>query len=712
MPPRTNPPAPRPVSVALCLMALTFVVAICCVATADAAEYKMLLCAGNNGSNDFGRSTNSANMTIENYCGPAGDPAGGDAFLRITENKGGGAVAEGNYAFVHWDTTPWVHYRQAGGYTRQPESFNDGWRSRFWIEGGSAGSRQIFAQGAGLPNNGELWGSWPTFQPHLWHQGGYLDATRFAFEMRCVRPGGCDTSGFNATDLNTINFVLSDEFPSQVSLTSTGDPFMDGGWVKGTHWAAWTWTERGSGLRYERVYIDSAQVHVVEQGCNLGWSPASGEFARVFQPCPTYENFTRGHPVDTWNFHDGAHWLLACTQDYAQAQGFAGTGGQTCDGRVIRTDNTAPGAPTNLTVTSANPSRYLDRFGAQFGLPANNGSPITRVHYEVINAAGEAVMPAKVLSAVNPTSISEIAGPARVGAYELRVRLEDEVGFVGPPASAPIPRDTIPPAAPQDLRVAGPAGRWAERLDLRWRNVVDAGSPIVAARARVIDAAGEVVIPARPVGGEGIQGIDGLQAPPRRDDYRVEVWLSDEEGNVGAPAALPLPRDTTPPAAPQMLAVTAPTTSRAAEGFDLRWRNIVDAGSPIDAAHYQVLGNDGKVIVQTRSVAGESPEGVVNLDAPGQAGSYQLRLWLSDAEGNVGAPVTAPLSYECMRSETTGADQLSASFENRPEQVVQQGQGTILGGALRGPGGAIGSAPVCVFTRVTTDQDATFSGRR
>lgn len=247
MNPRNSQPAKRPVPVALCLMALTFVIAFICAATAHAAEYKAVLCAGNNGSNSFGTSTNSPHFTIENYCGPADDPAGGAAFVRITENQPNGNMNDGAYAFLHWDTPPWVHYRQAGGYTRQPESFNDGWRARFWIAGGSAGDRQVFAQGAGLPNNGELWGSWPTFQPHLWHQGGYLDFTRFAFEMRCARPAGCDRQGFNATDANTFNFILSDQFPSQVSLTSSGDPFMDGAWVKGAHGLTYTWTERGSG---------------------------------------------------------------------------------------------------------------------------------------------------------------------------------------------------------------------------------------------------------------------------------------------------------------------------------------------------------------------------------------------------------------------------------------------------------------------------------
>jgi hypothetical protein len=39
--------------------------------------------------------------------------------------------------------------------------------------------------------------------------------------------------------------------------------------------------------------------------------------------------------------------------------------------------------------------------------------------------------------------------PKAPGEYRLRVWLQDSVGFIGAPATAPIPHDTTPPAAPQ-----------------------------------------------------------------------------------------------------------------------------------------------------------------------------------------------------------------------------------------------------------------------
>jgi len=613
MSPRTHSPAKRPVPVALCLMALTFAVALVCAATAPAADFRAVLCAANNGSNSFGTTTNTISpqnpggiFNFENHCGPAPFPAGDEARLRISENQSGGNANQFASGGIYYDVPPFIHFREAGGYTRQPAAFNEGWRSRFLIRGGSAGEREILSQGHGGPQ-----GTTSTFASHLWPVGGYLDFTRFVFELQCVRPAGCDRSNFNATDANTFIFTLADESASQVSLTHGGGPIMEGRWVRGAQTATYQFTELGSGIRAERIRIDGSERFAIDHAgeCNVGSNGAVGLFARTFQPCALAPNPTsRLYAFDTASLADGGHTLQACTQDFAQWQGYNNSGAESCDQRAIYTDNTPPGAPAGLTVTSANPNRYLDRFGAQFALPSSQGSPITKVHYQVVNAAGDVVKPEQVVTATNPTGITGIEGPAKAGDYRLRLWLEDQVGFTGPAALAPIPHDT------------------------------------------------------------------------------------------------------TPPAAPQVLSVTSPATPRSADGFDLRWQNIVDAGAPIDAAHYEVLDGGGKVVVPSAAVAGDNIQAVGGLDAPGPAGSYQLRLWLSDAEGNVGAPLTAPLSYDCQRSTARGATLMSAALGSEVAQALQQGQGTTLVGSVRSPSGAIATSPVCVFSRVETDSGRDFLG--
>lgn len=612
MSPRTNSPAKRPVLVALCLMALTFAVALVCTATADAAEYRMVLCAANNGSNSFTTTTNTTSaqnpagiFSFENYCGPAPFPAGDQALLRIQENQPSGNAGPGAYGSIYYDTPAFVHFREAGGFTRQPGTFNEGWRERFWIAGGSAGNYELLSQGQGAPQ-----GTTSVFSPHLWPVGGYLDFTRFVFELTCVRAAGCDRSGGNAADANSFVFTLADESPSQVQLTS-GSPLMGGGWVRGPQGATYQFTEVGSGIRLERVRIDGSERFTIDHAgeCNTGSNGAIGIFARSFQPCAVAPNpIGRTYTFDTASLPDGAHTLQACAQDFAQWQGHNNSGGESCDQRSIYTDNTAPGAPAGVVVTSSNPNRYLDHFGVQFAWPPNSGSPIPKVHYQVINAAGDVVKSEQVISAVNPTGVSDLEGPAKAGDYRLRIWLEDQVGFTGPAAVAPIPHDTVPPAAPQTL------------------------------------------------------------------------------------------------------SVTTPMTSRSSEGFDLRWQNIVDAGSPVDAAHYEVLDDDGKVVVPKTDAAGEGVQAVRDLDAPGPAGSYQLRLWLSDAEGNVGAPVTAPLAYDCARSGVGGSQQLTANFSGGSDATVQQGQGANLSGSLRSQSGPVEGAPVCIYSRVINDSGRDFLG--
>jgi hypothetical protein len=620
MPPRMIPPARRPVPVALCLFALCCLVAVLCTATADASLYRMVLCGANNGSNGFQTATNTASaqnpggiFSFENYCGPGLPfPAGSNGHLRIAENQAGGNAGYSAFGSMSWTVPGYVDLAQGGGYTRMPNAFNEGWRGRFWLEGWDGSTNNVLMQGTGVQNgscDGVCWGTTPIFASHLWPFSGIGKYRRFVFEMTCFRQAGCDRTNFNAVDANSMVLMLSDTFDVRTVLTNTEQGLLSGNWVRGAQKFTWGYWEEGSGIRFERVRVDGGTVFTIDHRaeCNIDSNPGVGEFARDFRPCPTgvqYHDYT----LDTSKLSDGTHTVGVCSQDYGQSVGLLGSGGESCDQRQVRVDNSPPAAPGGLAIATANPARYMPRFGARWTLPPDPGSPIAKVHYNIVNAAGDVVVPEKVLVATNPTRLDEIAGPGAPG------------------------------------------------------------------------------------------------------DYRLRVWLEDQVGLTGAVATVAIPHDTTPPAAPQALSVTSPQTPRSAEGFDLRWRNIVDAGAPIDAAHYEVLDGSGSVVVPSTVVAGDNVEAIGDLDAPDAAGGYQLRLWLSDAEGNVGAPVTAPLSYDCLRSAARGATQLSAALGGGAEQTVQQGQGATVAGSLSGPSGAVATAPVCIFTRVETDGARDFLG--
>jgi hypothetical protein len=590
-------------------------VALACVfvATAHASPYKMLLCAGNNGSNGFQTATNTISgaqpggiFSFENYCGPAGDPAGNAAFLRIAEQMPNGNAGVNAYGSMSWTAPGFVSIAAGGGYTREPNAFNDGWRGRFWAEGYDGSTNNILMQGSGVGGGGIFWGTTSTFAPHLWPFGGYGSYRRFVFELTCVRPAGCDRTNFNAVDANTLNLILDDVSPSQIGLT--GGPIASGAWVRGAQGVTWNTSDLGSGLRFERVKVDGGVRQQLDWrgSCNLDWTPTSGEFARDFQPCPTGGPYGRSYTFDTATVSDGQHTVQVCSQDYGQAV----NGQESCDQRTVRVDNTPPSAPAALAVTSANPARYLDQFGATWKLPADPGSPVTKVHYNIVDAAGKVVVPEKIVGGTNPTKLDAIEGPKAAGDYRLRVWLEDQVGFAGPVATVPIPHDTTPPAAPQDV------------------------------------------------------------------------------------------------------SVTAPDTPRSAQGVDVRWRNIVDAGAPIDAVHYEVVNGGGKVVVPAVTVSGANPQGVSNLDTPRDRGEYTLRLWLSDAEGNVGAPVKVPIAFDCTRSDAGAAASLSAGLGKKAKDslLLPQGKATTISGQLAASGGPLGNAPLCVFSRVVTSNERRFVG--
>jgi len=596
--------------------------ALACAATANAAQYKMAACASSSGAPPYTTQTNTVNaqhpngiFDFGNYCGGAGgDPPGDAAFMRISEHEASGNAGEGAYGRIVFETPWYVHFKSGGGYTREPNAFNEGWRVRFWGLDFSNNGTVFLNQGAGLANSGTNWATTSSFGSHLWPFGGYMDFHHFYFELLCVRPAGCDRANYNAVDANGFVFILSDDSPSRVSFAEGSSSLMAGQWVRGTQRVSWSASEQGSGMRNERVRVDGAERHLIDyqamSQCNATSSQTNGEFSRTYQPCPTGGPWARSYDLDTASFADGAHNLSVCTQDYGQYRGLNGTGGESCTAGTIYVDNTAPGAPAGLHVLSANPARYLDRFGAQFSLPPDPGSPIAKVHYVVLNAAGDIVKPEQTLAGTNPTEIAEVRGPAKAGDYRLKVWLEDSVGLAGPATTAPIPHDTTPPAAPQGLQV------------------------------------------------------------------------------------------------------TAPEIARSAEGFDVRWADIADSGSPIDAAHYQVLGDDGKVVVATRTVRGEGVAAIGDLEAPSQPGPYTLRLWLSDEEGNAGAPASAPLSYECVRSDAGVATSLSAGVgaEQSGEAVLRQGEGSILTGRIAEAGDGVAGAPVCVFARVVTERRREFLG--
>ena len=360
---RTRMPSDRAAQIALCLIVLSAGLACLFAGTAKASYYRMVLCAANSGSGNFSTATNTASaanpegiFVFQNACGGAPYPAGDAAFLRILESQSSGNAGVGAFGSMSWSTPPYVTILGAGGYTREPASFNDGWRARLWGEGYEGSANNILMQGSGV-DNGSLggigWAPTSTFASHLWPFGGYGNYKRFVFELQCVRAAGCDRSGLNAADAHTLTLTLNDGDPAHIALTGNS-ALLSGAWVRGTQSVTWDVSDQGSGLRWERMRVDGGDRLALNWApqCNLGSNSATGEFARDFRPCPTGST-SRDVPLDTTSLADGTHTLAVCAQDYGQAVGLDGTGGESCDQRQVRVDNNPRRAATRAATTPA-----------------------------------------------------------------------------------------------------------------------------------------------------------------------------------------------------------------------------------------------------------------------------------------------------------------------------------------------------------------------
>jgi len=419
-------------------------------ARAGAAQYQVMLCSGNAASGGLaGDSSNWSKLTAVDHCGQPNnqDPPGESAYVRLYETTSG-SVAENAYSQVYWASPAWTSFRQAGGLTREPSSFNAGWRARF------AGIRydgSAFAslnQGCGLGNSGADANCQDAFGTHYWPWAYQERFGVFAFQLICVRPAGCDAAGLNEADANGFRFVMSDDQDAQVSFTG-GGAMLAGQWVRGAQPVAWQVSDAGSGMRAERLTVGGIDLDGVDWSgvCNL--QGQNGQtWGRALSPCPPGGPWGRNYTLDTARLGDGPHPLTVCAQDFAQWQGLNGTGGQSCQTATIRTDNTAPVAPSNLAVRQTSGQH----FSASWSNPDQGaGSPIASAHYEISEIGGSYDSGEQVAAGAGISSL-DLSVP-HDGDYRLRVWLGDAAGNADPARAAekvfstpPIARFTAGPA--------------------------------------------------------------------------------------------------------------------------------------------------------------------------------------------------------------------------------------------------------------------------
>ena len=264
---RSSGPARRPVAIARCLALACLVAAALATATAHASEYKMVACAAKSGAPPYSLATNSGIFVFENRCDErsAENPPYTNSFLRIAENQPSGRAGYGTYLAASFTPPDSVVLREAGGYTREPSSFNGGWQARFYFSYHDGAAQLQMAQGAGLQGSDpRYFDTSSVFTAHLWPWPAGTDFDRWTFEMICASPAGCDLAGYNAADLTGLVFTLRDLQDSQVKLAEAGSDLLAGRWARGTQHVGWTSFDAGSGLRREELRVDGVKRYVLD----------------------------------------------------------------------------------------------------------------------------------------------------------------------------------------------------------------------------------------------------------------------------------------------------------------------------------------------------------------------------------------------------------------------------------------------------------------
>ena len=147
-----------------------------------------------------------------------------------------------------------------------------------------------------------------------------------------------------------------------------------------------------------------------------------------------------------------------------------------------------------------------------------------------------------------------------------------------------------------------------------------------------------------PTGAVGLP-VAGLADGP----HTIDLVVADAAGNtVSLRRPQPLLVDTRAPAAP--VGLRSPVVAATATAFSADWSLPADAGTPIDAARYQVCqgGSCGPVAAAS---------GLTHLDAQAPSGSAPatLRVWLVDSLGHEAPGAAATVALTRASAQTPGA---------------------------------------------------------
>lgn len=426
---------PRPVRIAvralLIGLALAGIAGSAHVPEVDAARYTVSECGWYVGHDAGWADTSASKFFRSSYCQP---PAGGDAWdgVHLTSKTKPGSVSVGGTKFARWRWTAPAGTTIVNVHAQRWQIVRNQFEHR--LGGVTAAGFTPFLKLAGSETVPQVFSK--SFTPGV-----------AAFESRllCARTSDkrCLTDQSSLAGIRALTFTMEDPHGPAASVSGglTGE-----GWMRGTQALAFSNRDQGSGLRFAETAIDGTVRVRTEHPCSRVSVGGQTRGSRM-QPCPLTATGT--HSLSTGSLNDGPHRLLHCAIDFAGAYGCVPQ-------RTIRTDNTPPGSPRDLTVVDGDGWRRTNRFDLRWVVPdQGSAAPVTasRVRvtgpdgYDGGTVAGGSVSAAGGLTVPRPGEfrvrvwLADAAGNERedsAAAATLRFDDRPPVGyFLEPPASRP-----------------------------------------------------------------------------------------------------------------------------------------------------------------------------------------------------------------------------------------------------------------------------------
>ena len=390
---------------------------------ARAGFYSVAQCGWYLGADaDWWEGTGGAKFRSEAYCVP---PHGSDPFadthLRSATRDGQGTVSGTRFARWRWVAPPTTNIRQVRGVWWHV--LNDGIERRL---GGATVSGDFSPHLTAVANASAREFS-ATFTPSVQAVEDRLLCARAESKACSLAPGSW-------AGLRAITITVDDGVPPGAWIT--GGDITDGGWRRGSQFAAVAGYDAGGGVRYGETTLDGTRVGLNEYPCEKALIDGEWRATRM-RPCLTDVSTT--HTIDTTRFSDGPHALGHCTTDFAGNGVCAPT-------RTVLIDNNPPAHPRQPRLEGGEGWRRVNDFDFVWANPDQGpASPIAGAFWQITGPAGYD-------SGVRLAAGREIAAlpdrsVPRSGIYSLRLWLRDEAGNDAPGTALEVPLrfDDVPP---------------------------------------------------------------------------------------------------------------------------------------------------------------------------------------------------------------------------------------------------------------------------